>query len=231
MTQRFFYSEFRERRAEVFSYLAMLKLAERYSSDMAASSKRRREKHLSLLRATTLLILYNAIEASARSAIEAIYDEFSAKTPAFGDLKETIRRRIVSDFKNNVRSETGSQMRNIAEEIVLAGFDGRKIFSGNVDAREIRKVAERYDIDVTGSDFNRTMNGQKLVEVKDKRNDLAHGRKSFAAVGREYTSNDVIHICKVSLAFMDHVLDRVSDYLEKESFLEPAGVSASTSET
>lgn len=221
MSNHGFYSEFIDRRSEVKSYLIALRFSEKMLKAARPEMRKEREKYVTMLRATALLVLYNAIEASARNAIEAVYDEFSSKSLMFGDLHESIRQRIISDFKNNVSPEKGMAMSDIAREIVIAGFDGRKLFSGNVDAREIRKVARRLGIDISGADYATTMDGAKLVEVKDHRNDLAHGHKSFGAVGRDYTTRDLSEICRVSLAYMDHILSKVGDYLDDEDFLKP----------
>lgn len=220
MITRTFYQEYLDRCAEVHSYLAMLKFAENIVNKGALSSRSKRQKNIAVVRATAMLVLYNAVEASARSAVEAVYDEFESKGIVFGDLKESIRRRIISDFKNNVSADDGKKLKDIAKEIVIAGFDSRKLFSGNVDAREIRRVADRYGIDISGSDFKRTSHGAKLVEVKNHRNDLAHGHKSFSSVGRDYTTREIVQICRASLAYLDHVLLQVSQYLDQSEFLE-----------
>ncbi|MBN4066201.1 hypothetical protein JYT43_00065 [Ahrensia sp. AH-315-G08] len=218
MVERVFLLEFSDRAEEVDEYIRLLKIMERKFSDPAMTSRTRVDRGFSLARASAFLILYNAIEASARAAISAIYDEIGQKQISFDELRATLRAKIISDTKNNLTSDDTHRMRNIAFEIVTMSFAENKLFNGNVDAKEIRKVADRFGLDLQGADYSQTAHGSKLVEIKNHRNDLAHGSKSFIEVGRNYTTSDIEKIAQLSLAYMHHVLSKVDEYLDQEGF-------------
>ena len=67
--------------------------------------------------------------------------------------------------------------------------------SGNVHARTIKDLAEKYGFSFT-TNPRLTNNGRALEVVKNKRNDLAHGVFSFQAVGKGYTEKELIKMKK-----------------------------------
>ena len=129
---RDFLLEFGRRRAEVRRYLSVLLLAERR---LGGGPDRRHEEELKIFRAGALLIIYNAIEASARLGILAIYDEISRTGTSFDDLRESFRVRVLHDFKN-VGAAQYDSLRAIAIDMIDSSFDPEKVFPGNVDAKK-----------------------------------------------------------------------------------------------
>lgn len=209
-----FLVEFSERRREVRRYIAVLKFMEKNLDD---KQLRRRETEWRIFRAGAMLILYNAVEASARSAIQAIYDEISETGTKFEDLRESIRKRVIADFKKNAGADTDHGMKNVATEIITTSFKPENLFSGNVDARTIRDQSKIYGFsgDV---EYSRTKNGEDLLIVKSKRNDLAHGITSFSEVGRDYTASDIYDISKYCMCYLESILNNVNLYLEKHEY-------------
>ena len=212
-----FLSGFYERRREVRRYLAVLIRSERMAEKNGARGKHEREFRMA--RAAAMLILYNMIEASARSSIQAIYDEITNTKTPFDALRATLRKRILKDFKNNfgmVRSDT---IKSIAYQLVDASFDSRRLFSGNVDAREIRQQAVDYGFAVD-TDYSRTKHGEDLLVIKNLRNDLAHGILSFSDVGRDYIATDILKISRSSLCYMEDILLKINEYLDKMQYCQ-----------
>jgi hypothetical protein len=211
-----FLVEFYDRRAEVQQYLAVLRFAEkRLSGDI----KTRKESEARIFRAAALLVIYNAIEASARSAIQAIYDEIEQSATPFSLLRQSIRRRVIRDFKVNAGEDAHHAMQNVAIEMIVASFNPQRVFSGNVDAREIRAQSKDYGFDTT-TDYVTSQHGKHLVTVKNKRNDLAHGIASFSTVGKDYTLRELQQISRFSLAYMEGILKNIDKYLDERHYLE-----------
>jgi hypothetical protein len=182
-------------------------------------NSRRQESRMRMLRASALLVLYNAIEASARSGIEAIYDEIAGSNISFDDLRENLRIRVLRDFRSNVGADSYAQVREIAIDIVSRSFDATKVFSGNVDARALRAQAEDYGFACT-TDFARTRDGADLLAVKNNRNNLAHGVRSFTEVGRDYLIGDIRAIAQHSMAYMEQILLNIDRYLDAREYLQ-----------
>ena len=88
----------------------------------------------------------------------------------------------------------------------------KKIFSGNVDAKKIKEIADKYGFShQTDSKF--TKNGAKLVTVKEKRNDLAHGEISFQECGKDYTIQDIIAIKNEVIKYLEEILNNIEQFL------------------
>jgi hypothetical protein len=64
------------------------------------------------------------------------------------------------------------------------------LFSGNIDAREIRETAKSYGFS-DKTDGMKTQNGNDLLKIKTNRNDLAHGDKSFSDVGKDASAEEL----------------------------------------
>ena len=88
-----------------------------------------------------------------------------------------------------------------------------KVLSGNVDARKIRDLADEYGFTHPAAD------GSDLLVVKTNRNDLAHGSKSFADVGRDYTITDIIAMKDKIIIYLKAMLDNVADYILGKQYL------------
>lgn len=222
---RDFIEEFEKRRSEVRRYLAVLLLTERR---LGSGLLRPHEEELKIFRAGALLIIYNAIEASARLGILAIYDEIVSTGTPFDDLKENFRVRILNDFRNNVGVEKFASLRAVAVDLIDSSLDSQKLFSGNVDAKKMREAASTYGFS-TASEYHRTKHGKDLLTVKTRRQDLAHGTLSFSEVGKEYTTEDVVRIARFSLAYMSAILRHIDTYLDLEGYREPREAPAAPS--
>jgi hypothetical protein len=89
------------------------------------------------------------------------------------------------------------------------------LFSGNVDGRRIRQVATEYGF------LTPKKKSDLLLTVKTHRNDLAHGNKSFADVGRDF---DIVRLKEIQaevLAFLEELLTNVANYVTTRSYLAP----------
>lgn len=214
---RAFLAEFEKRRSEVRRYLAVMIVAER---QLEKGTRRKHDEELKIFRAGALLIIYNAVEASARLGILAIYDEIGRTGTTFDQLRENFRVRILNDFKSNVGADRFSSLRSVAIDLISSSFDPQKIFAGNVDAKKLRDAGTTYGFE-TSSEYAITQHGAHLLTVKTRRQDLAHGTESFSEVGKQYTTEDVIRIARYSLAYMSAVLRHIDTYLDLEGYREP----------
>lgn len=214
-----FWDDYHSRRSQVRRYLAVVMWAER---KMRIGGGRKMETdRLHVLRAGTFLILYNLVEASARGALDAIYDTMLTNRIRFEDLNAEIRREVVKGFIRNAKPDVHAMMTDVPVEFVAASLDAEHHFSGNVDARLIRNIAKSYGFSVD-TDMARTRGGQDLLTVKNHRNDLAHGAKTYDEVGRNFTARELLEIGLRTMAYVEGILANVRDYLEKGGYLQTA---------
>ena len=104
------------------------------------------------------------------------------------------------------------------------GFDKQDLFSGNVDGRLIKNIAKDYGFS-PNTDYGKTGDGKDLLIIKENRNDLAHGFKSFAEVGKAKSPDELIGIKNKVVKYLREILENIEQYLAKQEYL------ASTSNT
>ncbi len=207
-----FEDDYRRRRLQVRRYFALVNSTERSQSSVKIELDR-----LHILRAGSFLIVYNLIEATARAGLQAIHDDMATKRVPFHDLNDGIRREVVKGFRRNGNAEKHYEMADLPVDIVSASLDVEYHFSGNVDARLLKTVAELYGFSIV-ADKARTRDGADLLTIKTTRNDLAHGDKTYDDVGRDYTARNLLEIGMRSLAYMEAFIGSVSEYLKTESY-------------
>ena len=135
------------------------------------------------------LMLYNLMEATVKNVVEAIFEELGRERISFDACRKEIRRVVIRNLKtcadaDHLKRHNDADVVELfvtfATDAVVKTFQRDNIVSGNVDAQEIRGLATKYGFDKPAAD------GGHLVTVKSNRNDLAHGDKSFAEVGRDF---------------------------------------------
>ena len=93
-----------------------------------------------------------------------------------------------------------------ADEIILSidEKEARSLWPGNLDARKIRvEILDRFGIAFTDK---ASRSGSDIVNIKDHRNDLTHGIKSWEDVGQEYSWPDLKKISNRVILYLIRVL-------------------------
>ncbi|MBD1886527.1 MAE_28990/MAE_18760 family HEPN-like nuclease [Microcoleus vaginatus] len=171
------------------------------------------------LKANGFLLLYNLVESTMRNAIVAIFDEFKNQAISFDQLKPEIKMIVLQNLKNRSPKKNHLQINQISIDIITATFEREELFSGNVDARLIKEIAEKYGFSYQ-TDFAKTKNGQNLVVIKRNRNDLAHGIKSFEDVGRDKTIEELLEIKDEVIEYLRQILENIKTYLDNQEYLD-----------
>jgi hypothetical protein len=165
------------------------------------------------LKANGFMLLYNLVESTLKNAIEAIYDEFKSRAVSFDSCLEKVRNIVLTNVKRRSVDDMLPNLSSISVDIVVATFRKDELFSGNVDGRRVREVADSYG-------FRRpAKRSDKLLTVKAIRNDLAHGNKSFAEVGRNYDIEELEEIQTEIITFLEELLANVADYITTRAYL------------
>ncbi len=167
------------------------------------------------LKANAFLLLYNLVESTVKNAIEAIFDEFKARGVSFDSCRQEVRKIILTNLRRHNVDKILPSLSAISVDVVVATFSKAKLFEGNVDARRIREVAGTYGF------RSPSKKSDELLTVKTNRNDLAHGNKSFADVGRDYDIDRLEKIMGEVISFLEELLVNVADYITSRSYLAP----------
>jgi len=176
-----------------------------------------------ILRANGFLLLYNLVESSIKKSIEEIYNSLNKENANYKDVKQEIKKKWIElkykNFKPDtyVTEEIFKCISNIENDIISMTFSSKKVISGNIDSRKIRDFSESYGFSC--KTHYTTKNGEKLLVVKSKRNDLAHGDISFSECGKDYTIEDLVAIKKQVISYMRGIMKNVNRYIDNKKFL------------
>lgn len=212
-----FIADFDRRRQQVKRYLAIVSRAERETR--LGLSRKMDIDRLHLLRAGTYLILYNLVEASARGAIDAIHDDMTANGTSFADLTPKLRREVIKGFKRNADPDKHEDLKDLPVDIIAASFDVEHRFSGNVDAKLIRKIGSVYGFSCE-IEKEWTHKGADLLTVKNHRNDLAHGDKTYDEAGRLSTARELIAMSLRTTGYLEEILQNIATYVKDKKYKE-----------
>lgn len=170
-----------------------------------------------ILKANGFILLYNLLEATIRNSIRAISDKINDEGITYQDFSENLKRLWVNHNFREVDKHTDRHefVSPILEKLVNNQFlkfeEDSVSISGNIDAQKVRDIAKRIG-------YKEPKNGHQLVTIKEKRNQLAHGNKTFAEIGRDFTVKDLLEIKKSLTAFIDEVLDNVQEYIDTQAY-------------
>lgn len=212
--------EFNDRKDEIQLYINFINLSE--NNDLIYDEVNKNGINKSELRriflANAYLLLYNLVESTIRNTIQEIYDHLNLKSVSFDVLKPNIKETILQGLKTKKPFKIVEDIENIAADIISISFDPDKISNGNIDAKKIRDIARKYCFsDMT--DYSKCKNGEKLLEIKNKRNNLSHGIVSFSECGREISISDLNLAFNEATSYLEGILENVKVYLNTEAYL------------
>jgi hypothetical protein len=172
-----------------------------------------------ILKSNLILMLYNLMESTISNAIEEIHNNIHSNAISFDLLKVDLRKNLIKHLKSFNPHDFVTSINNISLDIVKKSFNKQKIFNGNVDSRKIRELGGVYGFSSTTTYIN-TKNGQCLVDIKGRRNDLAHGIFSFTEVGKEYSLQDLEKMKNETKNYLLEILNNIDSYLSQQEYKE-----------
>lgn len=212
--------DFNERAKDVSDYLYFLRDLEQGQILLSKDGKISRiDSELDKsLKATGFLLLYNLIESTMRNAIQSIFDEISNKGVSFDQLRLEIKKIIWQNLNKRDVDKVLQEITTISLDMIKYGFNRDGLFSGNIDARKIKIIAEVYGFSaITDKD---TRDGIDLVSIKKNRNDLAHGVMSFKEVGQSASAENLVEISERVIKYLRQILENIDEYLVNQQYLD-----------
>lgn len=213
--------DFNKRAKEITDYVVFIKNLENQNIKINQENQVTKIdiELLKTLKATAYLLIYNLIESTMRLAIEYIFNEIKTKKVSFDNLRQELKRLIWQNIKNKSADTLTEKIINIGKDIIDASFDSSKLFSGNVDAKEIKETAKKFGFSYQTDDTN-TRGGTDLLSIKTHRNNLAHGWESFNDVGKNATGENLGEISERVIEYLRQILENIEQYLANEEYLE-----------
>lgn len=173
-------------------------------------------------------MIYNLVESTIMSAILKIYDSFFQQELTYNMVRKEIQDIWFSYKFNQVYDKNAhfNSYRGKAKEIIDFVLDNKILkldrkatdISGNLDAQKIRDICNNHGIIIHLDPQCR--GGEILKEVKEERNNLAHGTISFVECGRNYSIDDLKKIKNETECFLENILEGMKDYYENQLYLK-----------
>lgn len=224
------YNEFNNRKEEINNYFNHLHF---YETDEINTIYIKKEGYTinkttlyTNLKSSMILMLYNLVEAITSKCIQEIHFEINNSNKKYNDFNKEIKLILVRYYYHCC--EKKNDINNITKDLTeLIEFtkENRSVsieyenfikfypmISGNLDAREIRKILQKYGLKFLNE-------CPKLKLVKDYRNKLAHGEMSFEEVGRDLSFEELQVMLKETFSFMDDMINSVDEFITKKKYL------------
>lgn len=221
---------FNDRVGEITLYYEALKSLYDTKAVQNNGQKYYDDDFLKILKSNALLMIYNLVESTIMGGITEIYDDLHQHGVTYRQVRREIQD-IWFVFKfNQVYDKNAhyNSYRDKAVEIINSILSGETLtldrkatnISGNLDAEKIRQVCNEHGISYQ-TDPN-CKGGYVLADVKEKRNDLAHGTLSFVECGRDYTIDDLEKTKDQTILFLQGILNGMKDYYDRQLYLQAA---------
>ena len=174
------------------------------------------------LRAETIIVLYNLIESTFSNCIFFVYDEIKDEKLHYNDLSPELRKVWFNEKIHSKLSLDNARKKSqdIADSLSLALIEFRELpndISGNLDLRKIISISQKIGIKF-GKIPNLRRTGDVLLSIKNKRNDLAHGNKSFSSVGSLLTYNELEDYKKNTLVFLEFLIFKFQEFVSQKKY-------------
>ena len=179
------------------------------------------------LRSTSYLLLYNLIESTVYNSITTIFDEIKdCRIKYFDTIEEVQKYWLNNIYKHDDKKKKETIIETIMKianqifnnNIELASTEIN--YGGSLDAKTIFNTAKSMKISVGNIQriYDESTHGQTLVDIKKKRNWLAHGEKSFIEVGRSSTFSQLEEAKNYVCDFLNEFITSVEDYIIHQHF-------------
>jgi hypothetical protein len=173
----------------------------------------------SVLKACTFLLLYNVVESCVRSALGQTYEDIVSDGLIYGESTQKIQELWLKQ-QLDVATDSANHQTYISLATKIAGsvsgqeiikLDSRKLpISGNLDSDVVRILCAKHGVNLKVAKWAK--GGVEMSTIKDQRNALAHGLKSFSECGRDYAVKDLERIYKQTQHFLNGFVKSVGAF-------------------
>lgn len=173
---------------------------------------------VAILKSAFIILLYNVIESTAVLILERVHEKVSRHQ--YCELSEQLKMLYIECYMFNESKKKQQVALDLIIDNSLAFPDFEELtkkinlFSGNLDARELSKIMGRYGIGKITS-----LNKEKLVIVKNKRNKIAHGEVMFKECCRDSTHKELSVIKTAVFDSLNQMILLTDKYFEQKRYL------------
>ena len=226
-------NELEKRKIDIDSYYSLLNLIEQSDIhkgvNISIDSDKNRQVMVDdvmhkCLKANSIILLYNSVESTISNCIISICDAINDSNIKYNDLSSAFQKIFRNKFFNKDISHTTARKK--AEELVVHVVNDKKInmpdidfsISGNIDLRKIIEICKVIDIKL-GKIPNKDKVSNTLVNIKNTRNDLAHGNKSFGDIGALVVLSDLNDYKETIYGFLEYLIENFISFIQEKKFM------------
>lgn len=177
----------------------------------------------SVVRSNVKIMIYNIIEFSVTSLVQAIYDRIEGEQCGYAEVSEKLRaiwhrtrmRSRLNDptANNNTAERVSKELLDHAVANTTLHFETRhSIAGGNLDGDKILQLFNDHGVVVHAAEGNYRAN--ELKDIKDRRNGLAHGSVSFEEAGSQIITSELAELLSHVDSFLTQLRKDVIAYLD-----------------
>ena len=223
--------EFERREKEVNAFFKFLRQTLTTGVKLSFESKKtwkRRPIDVSLskiLKSSAYLVLYNLVESTVTLAVSRLNSAMREEGLTYADAEQRIRDLWVDARLKHLAN--GANHGRYLEEVrkLVQDVQERKTaeipedfvpVSGNLDDGKMRELASAYGF--RKNTLKAERRSEKLKRVKNRRNALAHGLKSFAELSADDTIEDLEDTKKAVLVYLREFIRHVSHHVDRQGY-------------
>ena len=230
--------EFEKRIIEIESFYEILEIIEMEKPNISAYNINEdkdiilaiNNQKIDLLRSTAYLLMYNLIESTIYNSIVSVFNEIEDKNLRYFDIIEELRSYwLNSRYKHDNKSKketiinTILQITNEIFNNTIVLVSNQINYGGSLDTKNIINTASSMKIEI--GTLYRKINEDKdqyeniFRDIKNNRNWLAHGEKSFIEVGSKSTYLQLKNAKTYVLLFLKEYISSVEKYINNEEYI------------
>jgi hypothetical protein len=198
--------EFQKRAKEVDVYVDHLQALERTAGFPIGL--------INTMKSSAFLMIYNNVESTMTNLVQDVFDHLQANAIEFDALNTTMKTLVLAFSKRRNPEKLVKKMNDQSLTLVVACFDRSDVFAGNIDSKKIRESLKDMGV-VTKHRYAEAA----LVKVKEERNDLAHGTKSFSDCGKSYSAASLKDLHDKTTKVLTQVIQDFDDFLAAKAYV------------
>lgn len=224
--------EFSDRVDEINRYFQLLENITEKDAQLIFPNEDDRRENLNIrlgltLKSGLVLLLYNLVESSISKCLGAIHQSLTDENLSYFKMSDDLQKiwlkyhyELLNDNGNNndrsvLQLQTMVEILSANKSITLSLEDSKKLseslYSGNLDAREIKKIAKKY-----GISFD--LSSEEVRFVEQMRNKLAHGEVSFEEGCQDKPIQYMQKVKDETIIFISAFISAVENFITERKY-------------
>lgn len=198
----------------------------RFFSDNEGHEVLSYQELINILKSNVSLMIYNLIEYTVGNLMDTIYIKIRNERLSYTEINDEIKTIWRKINLNSIKDPSSNHNTIIKknEELINAIINKATIelnykdtiSGGNLDGEIIQRTFSEHGLHVKTSSKN--YRPDILKNIKNYRNELAHGAVSFVEALREKSISDISSYNTITTSFLDELIYEVEKYIKDEKY-------------